>query len=64
MGLLSQFLQVTDNQEHFPIEDECETSFAFLNDPIDSIKAVKNEKTLVSQIPSNIGEKVIVLAPG
>ena len=63
MGLLSQFLQVTDNQEHFPIEDECETSFAFLNDPIDSIKAV-NEKTLVSQIPSNIGEKIIVLAPG
>ena len=58
LGFSSQFSQGTDNQERFPIEDECETSFASLNDPIDCIMAVSSEKTLVSQIPSNFGQKL------
>ena len=60
--LSTQFSQGTDNQKYFSIVDEFETSSASLNDPIDSFKVVSSEKTLVSQISSNFGEKTIALA--
>ena len=63
-GLSTQFLQGTDNQKYFSIVDEFETSSASLNDPIDSFKVVSSEKTLVSRISSNFGEKTIALASG
>ena len=63
-GLSTQFLQGTDNQKYFSIVDEFEASSASLNDPIDSFKVVSSEKTLVSRISSNFGEKTIALASG